>query len=77
MPVLLLVMLAGEAWGNFLNREFVAEEVVSTLVGSLGLMAAVPLTTVLACAVVLGRNRLGRWQAWLGPDLGDQAGHHH
>jgi uncharacterized membrane protein len=45
LPLLLLVTLAGEQFATFINREFVTEEVVRTLVGSLGLIAAVPITT--------------------------------
>lgn len=36
-----------------LNSEIIAEEIIRTLVGSIGLVLAVPLTTVLACAVRL------------------------
>jgi uncharacterized membrane protein len=78
LPLLLLVSLSGEQWVNFLNREFVTEEVVRTLVGSLGLMSAVPLTTGLACAVALHQARLGRLRSYLGPaTLGDEHAHHH
>lgn len=78
LPMLLLVTLAGEQFGTFINREFVAEEVVRTLVGSLGLIAAVPITTSLACLVVLHHERLGAIRPYLGP-LGnsDDHGHHH
>ena len=76
LPLLLLVSSSGEQWINFLNREYVAEEIVRTLVGSLGLMGAVPLTTALACAVALNQSRLGVWRAFLGPaTLND--GHQH
>jgi uncharacterized membrane protein len=37
---------------DVLTGEIVAQEIVQTLVGSLGLIAAVPVTTWLACAVV-------------------------
>lgn len=67
LPLLLLITYAGEAWVNFLNREFVTEEVVRTLVGSLGLMSAVPLTTALACLVALYHGRLGPWRRYFGP----------
>lgn len=76
LPLLLLVTLAGEQFGTFINREFVTEEVVRTLVGSLGLMAAVPITTTLACLVVLHHDRLGQWFPYLGP-LGSGGHHHH
>jgi uncharacterized membrane protein len=76
LPLLLLVTLAGEQFGTFINREFVAEEVVRTVVGSLGLIAAVPITTSLACLVVLHHNRLGRLRPYLGP-LNSGGGHDH
>ncbi len=77
LPLLLLVSLAGEQWVNFLNREFVVEEVVRTLVGSLGLMAAVPLTTALACVVVVYQERFGRLRPFLGPATSGDSHHHH
>jgi uncharacterized membrane protein len=78
LPLLLLVSQGGEQFGTFINREFVTEEIVRTLVGSLGLIAAVPLTTGLACLVVLHHGRLGRLRPLLGPvSLGEGHGHHH
>jgi uncharacterized membrane protein len=78
LPLLLLVSQGGERFGTFINREFVTEEVVRTLVGSLGLIAAVPLTTGLACLLVLHHERLGRLRPFLGPfNLGDGHAHHH
>jgi uncharacterized membrane protein len=40
-----------ESLGVTLNREIIAEEIVRTLVGSLGLLAGVPLTSVIAAFV--------------------------
>lgn len=78
LPLLLLVSQGGERLGTFVNREFVTEEIVRTLVGSLGLIAAVPLTTGLACLLVIHHERLGRLRPLLGPvSLGDGHGHHH
>lgn len=78
LPLLLLVTQAGESFGTFINREFVTEEIVRTLVGSLGLIAAVPITTGLACLIALQHGRLGRLRPLLGPlTLGDGHGHHH
>ncbi|MGI9112735.1 MAG: YibE/F family protein [Gaiellaceae bacterium] len=54
LPVLLIFSLGGTSPGDALNSESVAAEVVATLVGSIGLIAAVPLTTALA-AVLAGR----------------------
>jgi uncharacterized membrane protein len=48
LPVLLIFSLGGTSFGDALNSESVATEVVATLVGSIGLIAAVPLTTALA-----------------------------
>jgi uncharacterized membrane protein len=51
LPLLLLFSVFGDPLGFTLNREIIAEEVVRTLVGSLGLLAGVPLTTALATLV--------------------------
>jgi uncharacterized membrane protein len=48
LPTLLVFSLAGTSAADALNSEVIAAEVVSMLVGSIGLMAAVPLTTALA-----------------------------
>ncbi len=78
LPLLLLVSLAGERFDTFINREFVTEEVVRTLVGSLGLIAAVPLTTLLAGLVALYHHRLGRLRPHLEPvTAGGEHEHHH
>jgi len=49
-----------------LNRAVIAEEVVRTLVGEIGLIAAVPIATALASAVQRHRGRL---PTWLGPEM--------
>lgn len=51
MPLLLLFEFSGLDLGLVANSEVVATEIVRTLVGSIGLVAAVPLTTWLAAAV--------------------------
>ena len=48
MPLLLLFQLYPEPWSVTINRGFVAEEIVRTLVGSLGLVSAVPISTLTA-----------------------------
>ena len=48
MPLLLLFQLYPEPWSVTINRGFVAEEIVRTLVGSLGLISAVPISTLTA-----------------------------
>jgi uncharacterized membrane protein len=57
LPLLLLFAIFPQPFGQILNREFVTEEVVRTLVGSLGLIAAVPITTLLA-GMLTGRKWL-------------------
>jgi uncharacterized membrane protein len=52
LPLLILFTLADRRVGDILTSEVVAEEIVRTLVGSIGLVASVPLTTALASAVV-------------------------
>ena len=53
LPVLLIFSASDLGAGEVVNLELVAKEVVSTLVGSIGLIAAVPITTVLAAALAL------------------------
>lgn len=53
LPLLILFTVAGRGFTNILNSEVVAEEIVRTLVGSIGLVASVPVTTALATAVVI------------------------
>lgn len=48
LPVLLVFSLAGTSFGTAVGSEAVAEQVVAMLVGSIGLIAAVPITTALA-----------------------------
>ena len=51
LPVLLIFSLGDTSFGDAVNSEAVASEVVATLVGSIGLIAAVPLTTAVAAAL--------------------------
>ncbi len=57
LPTLLLFTLSGEQYLSLINFEFVTEEIVRTLVGSLGLVAAVPITTILACLLALRHSQ--------------------
>ncbi|MCE7081463.1 YibE/F family protein [Streptomyces sp. ST2-7A] len=52
LPLLLLFSIAGQSVGTVAFSELVAEEIVRTMVGSIGLVASVPITTVLAALVV-------------------------
>jgi uncharacterized membrane protein len=59
LPLLLLFSIAQSSVGSVANSELVAEEIVRTLVGSIGLVASVPVTTALA-ALVVSADRPGR-----------------
>jgi uncharacterized membrane protein len=52
LPLLLIFTQAGRSLGTVAEGELVAVEIVRALVGSIGLVAAVPLTTGLAALVV-------------------------
>lgn len=51
LPLLLLFAVAQRGLGDALTTQVIATEVVRTLVGSIGIVASVPLTTALAVAV--------------------------
>jgi uncharacterized membrane protein len=53
LPLLLLFALGGQAPLTVLNSEIVAVEVVRALVGSIGIVAAVPITTVVAVWLIV------------------------
>ena len=56
MPLLLLFAVSDQSWGMVANSELIALEIARTLCGSMGLVAAVPLTTALAAALGGGRS---------------------
>ncbi|TVR27081.1 MAG: YibE/F family protein [Nitriliruptor sp.] len=68
IALLLLFYSGGVSGLEIVNSEVLAEEIVKTVVGSLGLIAAVPFTTALAASVAVGRPPDA-------PPLG--VGHHH
>lgn len=51
LPTLLIFSASNTEFGSALNSEVVAADVVSMLVGSIGLIAAVPVTTAIAAAL--------------------------
>jgi len=59
LPLLLLFTVAGRGPADVLTSQDVATEIVRTLVGSIGLVASVPITTGLA-ALVAGHEEPGR-----------------
>jgi len=76
LPMLLMFSLGRGNYGFLVNFEFIAEEIVRALVGSLGLVTAVPLTTAIAILFVLRADSLGKWRQVLGP-AGSGEGHSH
>lgn len=60
LPLLILFATGDQALGGILTSEIVAVEIVRALVGSLGLITAVPITTALAAALVASRQPAGR-----------------
>ncbi|MCX4692159.1 YibE/F family protein [Streptomyces sp. NBC_01408] len=69
LPLLLLFSIANSSVGSVANSELVAEEIVRTLVGSIGLVASVPVTTALA-ALVVSADRPGAAAPASGPGRG-------
>jgi uncharacterized membrane protein len=67
LPVLLVFSVGGIPFADAINREAVSQQVIGTLVGSIGLIAAVPLTTAIAAALAT-RGAI---------DLTAEADHHH
>lgn len=57
IPLLLLVSLSGRSVHDIVTGDEFAEEMLRSLVGGLGLVASVPITTALAVAVVARRRR--------------------
>lgn len=76
LPMLLMFSLGRSNYGLLINFEFIAEEIVRTLVGSLGLVSAVPLTTAIAILFALKADSLAKWGQILGPE-GSGDGHAH
>jgi uncharacterized membrane protein len=52
LPLLILFLIGRQRFGDVVNGEILAEEIVRTLVGSIGLVASVPITTYLAALIV-------------------------
>ena len=67
LPMLLLFSFNNIDYGMAINLEFITEEIVRTMVGSLGLFAAVPITTLLAAVIAIKYRDLGNLRTYLGP----------
>ena len=57
LPTLMFIALYSESIGRVLTTSDIAEEVVRTLVGSIGLVLAVPLTTLIGAFVAASDTR--------------------
>jgi uncharacterized membrane protein len=57
LPILILFSISGRSLGAVANGEIIATEIVSALVGSIGLVCAVPIATGLAAVVATGPTR--------------------
>jgi uncharacterized membrane protein len=77
MPLLILFVLSDQPAGTVANGEIVATEIVRTLVGSLGLIASVPITTWLAVHVAGPRSRRSRTIAGVPQDADDAGPEEH
>jgi uncharacterized membrane protein len=58
LPLVLLFSQGNKSIGRILSSEIVAMEIVRMLVGSIGLVISVPITTALAAAVLTGREEI-------------------
>jgi uncharacterized membrane protein len=67
LPMLLLFSFRNVDFGMAVNLEFIAEEIVRTMVGSLGLFAAVPITTALSALIAVKYRNFGKLKTYLGP----------
>ena len=56
LPLLLLFIDNPRPFAEVVNYEIIADEIVRTLVGSIGLVLAVPITTVIAALAASGRK---------------------
>lgn len=59
LPIFLFIVLNPQNYPLWfiVNSEMIAEEITRTLVGSMGLLFAVPITTLMAAVVVSGKRR--------------------
>ena len=75
MSMFLLFTLNQVQIGSMINLNYIAEEIVRSLVGTLGLFAAVPITTFIAALAVDSPERIRKLTGIFGP-LTDSTHHH-
>ena len=76
LPMLLLFSISNQDPTMLINISFIAEEIVRTLVGSIGLIASIPITTGLAAIVATKHHKYPWMEKFLGSENQGQ-GHHH
>lgn len=67
LPLVVLLAAQPEPLGILLSRELIATEVVRTLAGSIGIVAAVPITTLIAALIAAREPAPGRGPGVDGP----------
>ena len=76
LPMLLLFSISNQDPAMLINISYIAEEIVRTLVGSIGLIASIPITTSLA-AIMATRHHNYPWlNKYFGPDNQGQEHRH-
>ncbi len=65
--MIVLYTISNVNMGVLVNINYVAEEIVRSLVGTIGLFIAVPFTTLIACWVVDDEQRLEKLVHFCGP----------
>lgn len=68
LPLVLLLYVSDAPFVQLINREMITTEIVRTMVGSIGLLSAVPLTTLIAVLIIKKGNT---------KDVHHSHGHHH
>lgn len=68
LPLFMLLLLQEQSLGISLTSGSIAEEVVRTLVSSIGLVLAIPITTAIAAAMVPRARRTAAVQEPVGPE---------
>jgi len=77
LPMLLLFSISNQDPAMLINISFIAEEIVRTLVGSIGLFFSIPITTALAAFLATRHQKYPWIQKYFGPDNQWDRTHHH
>lgn len=82
LPILLLFSISQSPFLQLLNRENFSTEIIRTLIGSIGLVLAVPITTLIACLILIPRQKndtMGKLKDEIAVEekVIEHYGHHH